>query len=105
MAEDAAFVETPLAATQPIRATPAKARHGTVVAGKEDDGLLLQTEFLQSRQKATHLAVVFVQHGAELALFLRPIRVLPQAFITRHPRRVHVVGPEVHVTMAGLCAA
>src|ERR1035437_1358501 len=93
---NASLVKAEFAAAQAAAAAAAKARQRAVIAGKDHQRLPFEAEFFQTRKQAAHLAVVFVKHSTELALFSRSVRVEAEAFLIGHPGRVHVIRPKVH---------
>src|ERR1039458_9828147 len=84
----AAFVEAQLAAPQTAAAAAPKARQRPIVAGEDHHCPLLQTERRQFFEEPAHLAVVFVEHRAELPLICRATGVKAEPFLAGHPRRM-----------------
>src|ERR1039458_3653949 len=84
-----AFVEAQLAAPQTAAAAPPKARQRPIVAGEDHHGALLKTERREAFEEPAHLAVVFVEHRAEVPLLFWAIRIKAEPFLDRKSTRLN----------------
>src|SRR5690606_28481602 len=87
-----------LCTSEPPRTATFETRQWSVIAGEDDECVFGNSQFFQPIEQPTHLFIKFGKYQFERGFFIRihgKSSCLTSVFF-RHPRRMHIVRPQVH---------